>query len=469
MTAARPRDLARAVVRKLEAQSPDTLRLGTIDLAGALEQALFAGLNRGFLPSSRLAALRSVARIARAVAVSRHMPRRRGTAKVIVVAQQPIHLTLFAPVDAELRRRGVASRTVDVNRAGAAADESLHHTLSLGVVLALTRHALVVHRATRGVRRAQPDEARLYGMARDAVLRLAVDAAHLDSIAARTRAECVVTFNEIGTWSRLGPAVARARGIPSVDLPHAEAANATAIEGLPHDAIGVYGPRSAEVMEQAGVPRERVHLVGPLRHDVLLGGAAAPVAPVDPPRILYASQPERPQDPQLSREAKRAVYGAALAAAGAMAPCSLVIVPHPTEPVDELRALTADLEPPPGVTVVHDGLGLHELLAGSALLVTATSQSVFDAAIVGVPAIMVHPVDGPSRVPYAAEGFAVEVRDANEAGAVAVRMLDPAASEAAVARARRALADRFGVVDGRAHVRAADLIEAAMRRSGGRT
>jgi hypothetical protein len=459
---ARPRDVASSLVGALEEVSPAAMRVGPIDLSGAVEQALYAAVSRGSRTTSRFGTLRSVARLVRA-AVPRSFGSAGGTAAVLVVAQQPIHLQLYALVDDELRRRGIESRSVDVNRAGPAADEALRQGVRPRLVVALARHALLVHRAERAARRTANADPRLVGTTRDAALRLAVDAARLDAIIQRARPSCVVTFNEIGTWSRLAPAVARARGIASVDLPHAEATDPDAIEGLPHDAIGVYGPRSALVMERAGVAADRIHVIGPLRYDPLADGAASAVDPVVPPRILYVSQPVRPQFGELTAEAKRAAFGAALAAASASAPSTLVVVPHPTEPADELRAMTAGVEAPPGVTVVHDAQGLHEQLRGSALVVTASSQSVFDAAIVGVPAIMVHPADGRSRVPYADEGFAVEVRAADQARAEAARLMEPDARAAAVASARRALLDRFGVVDGRAHVRAADLIEAAAR------
>ena len=133
------------------------------------------------------------------------------------------------------------------------------------------------------------------------------------------------------------------------------------------------------------------------------------------------------------------------------------------------RSLIAETEPPPGVTAVQASAGLHELLGGAMLLVTAFSQSVFDAAVAGVPAIMVNPEGPPSPVPYAHEGFAIEVRGPEEASAVAARLVIPANRDAAVERAQRALADRFGVVDGKAYLRAADLVEAVARSGGGRT
>jgi hypothetical protein len=396
------------------------------------------------------------------VLASRPRPRVAERATVLVAAQQPIHLALYAAIDAELRRRGMASRSVDVARAGPAADERLGRALSLRGAMMLSRHAMAVRRDVPVSTRRAGDDERLYRAARDILVRLAVQAAQLDAVVARVRPACLVTFNEIGTWSRLGPAVARANGIPAIDLPHAEAVDAEAIEGLPHDAIAVYGPRSAELMARAGVDPGRVHVIGPLRYDSLAERARRWVEPLDVPRILYASQPVRPAIAHLTQDAKREVYAAALAAAGAAAPCTLVVVPHPTEPTGELGALIDGIEAPAGVTVVQDAGGLHELLVGSALLVTASSQSVFDAAVVGVPAVMVHPVEAPNPFPYAAEGFAVEVGDAREAGAAAGRILSGGGREAAIARARRALADRFGEVDGRAFVRAAELIDSAV-------
>ena len=468
MSPSGPRGVAREVVDDLRAVAPRALRLGSIDLSGALEQSIYMALPRGGPHAASMSGPRSVVRIARAVLAGRRAAGGADGAAVLVAAQQPIHLALYAAVDAELRRRGTVSRTVDVVRAGPAADERLGRALSPRGAMMLSRHAMTV-RSDLPVETlpAGRDEG-LFAAARDILVRLAVQAAQLDAVVARVRPACLVTFNEIGIWSRLGPAVARANGIPAIDLPHAEAADAEAIEGLPHDAIAVYGPRSAEVMDRAGVDPGCVHVIGPLRYDSLAERARRSVEPLDVPRILYASQPVRPAIAHLTREAKREVYAAALAAAGAAAPCNLVVVPHPTEPIDELRAVIDGTKAPVGVKVVQDAGGLHDLLIGSALLVTASSQSVFDAAVVGVPAVMVHPVDGPSPVPYAAEGFAIEVRDADAAWDAAGRLLSGVGREAALERARRALADRFGHVDGRAYVRAADLIQSVVSSAGRR-
>ena len=468
MSHRRTREVAREVVDDLQAVAPRALRLGSIDLSGALEQSIYMALPRGGPHAASMSGPRSVARIVRAVLAGRRSAGGADGAAVLVAAQQPIHLGLYAPVDAELRRRGTLSRTVDVVQAGPAADERLGRALSLRGAMMLSRHAMTVRSDLRvGSRRAGRDGG-LSAAARDILVRLAVQAAQLDSVVARVRPACLVTFNEIGIWSRLGPAVARANEIPAIDLPHAEAADAEAIEGLPHDAIAVYGPRSAEVMARAGVDPSRIYVIGPLRYDSLAERARQTVRPDDLRRILYASQPIRPALAHLTREAKREVYAAALAAAGTAAPSTLFVVPHPTEPTDELRAIIDGIEAPAGVTVIQDAGGLHDLLIGSTLLVTAASQSVFDAAVAGVPALMVHPAETPSPVPYAAEGFAIEVRDAREAAATARRLLSGAGREEALQRARRALADRFGHVDGRAHVRAADLIQSLASSAGSR-
>ena len=77
----------------------------------------------------------------------------------------------------------------------------------------------------------------------------------------------------LGLFPRAGVdgerAVGRARGVPTLDLPHAETANAESLEGLDFDRIGVFGPRSATVLREAGFPAERIAEIGAPHFDEL--------------------------------------------------------------------------------------------------------------------------------------------------------------------------------------------------------
>jgi hypothetical protein len=151
---------------------------------------------------------------------------------------------------------------------------------------------------------------------------------------------------------------------------------------------------------------------------------------------------------------------AALAAASAVAPSTVILKPHPVEDPAVLQGLVAGLALPRGVEArVDTTADLHELLRGAFLLVTPYSQSVFEATIAGVPAMTVHGGPGPDPVTFAEEGIAIGVRDQAEAAARAAALhASPRAWTEQVSRARTALRGRIGDVDGHAAERTADLI-----------
>jgi glycosyltransferase involved in cell wall biosynthesis len=173
--------------------------------------------------------------------------------------------------------------------------------------------------------------------------------------------------------------------------------------------------------------------------------------------IIYASQPVVTWA-GLSRTVKVATYRSALTVAASVAPARLVVRPHPNESLVDLRQMIAESQVPQGVELVVEELrDLHDLLLNAWLLVTATSQSVFEAAIAGVPTITVRP-EARTPVTHAEEGFSIEVRDPDSAAAAAIELLSPAAWQAATARSAAALRPRFGELDGRASERAAAVI-----------
>ncbi len=175
-----------------------------------------------------------------------------------------------------------------------------------------------------------------------------------------------------------------------------------------------------------------------------------------PRRLVFAAQYAAGA---LTEAVHRAAFAGALAAAGAVAPAELVVRPHPAKPASVATELLRDAAVPDGVTVrVETTRSLHDLLPGAWLLVTAWSNSVFEAALMGVPALTVVPpgVDDPVR--FADEGLAMHAEDPAQAAAVAERLLDEVERLRMVDGARAALAQRIGPADGRAAERVARLI-----------
>ena len=307
-----------------------------------------------------------------------------------------------------------------------------------------------------------PESAIAYGIRRS-FAGFVVRAAQLDALVRRARPCALVAFQEVGVWARIVPAVSSAYGIPSIDLPHAEANDPLAAWRLRYDAILAYGPRSARLLASADIQPSRIHAVGPLRYDSLLrkardGKRSAEAWYNEPRRVVYASQPTV-ERPGLTEVAKRATYETALALAASIAPAELIVEPHPNEPIAPLRELTLSLPSPAHVAVrLHENGDLHDILPGAFVLITASSQSVYDATILNVPSVTTDP--GGNNVTYAAEGFSIGIDGPSGAPAIGLRLLEPRARAAVLDRAQAALTARFGDLDGNAAVRAAAIIGA---------
>ena len=337
---------------------------------------------------------------------------------------------------------------------------------------ALGSYALRVRRAAPRAEEARrsirPGEADLTSFAFTALPRLAAAAARLAAASELLHPSLLVGFSESGIWGRILPAVAHQRHLPSLDLPHAEAADPWGSVGIGYDVVAVYGPRATEIMLRAGVAAERICEVGPIRYDALVKRSRTRRPPAEVPRrIVFASQPARPGSRVLGPQSKAAAVQAAPAAAVPLAPAQLVFRPHPTETDSVGEETLAACPRRAGVTFEIERVrGLHELLDGAWLLVTGSSQSVYEAAIAGVPCLMVNPSGEPDPVPFAEEGIAIRAEDGAGAAAAAVWLMDANHRRRQVARARAALRPHFGALDGAATARTAELIIKLASRSG---
>jgi hypothetical protein len=287
--------------------------------------------------------------------------------------------------------------------------------------------------------------------------RIALGAAGLVSLVRRWRPAVLAAFDEVGTWARLLPAVARAHGVRSVDLPHAEAADPVAIRGAGYDVMATYGPRASAVLREAGVEEGRIAEIGAPRLDPLIARVAAEgLAPAEGPVVFAAQYVTGAMTSDLQRGALRA----AMAAAHALG-AELVVVPHPAEPPGSAAALVGELSATGSQRPRVAAAGtLDDELIGARLLLTAWSNSVFEAAVAGVPAITVAP-PGVAPVDFATDGLAAHAADPQAAARAAVSLATPQARSVAVQRARRAAEERLGPLDGMAADRAARLLLAA--------
>lgn len=476
---------ASVLAERLVGIDPSLVRLEGLDLTAALEEVIFSELRsagqttvRRFGSPDRVAAYaKSIGRVARAAIWSRRLgrPRTRPAHRpILVVATAPIHLRLFEPVQAEIARSG-GPPVVSVGAGSQWSRTSEPRPqLQLGEIIDAgwlgrltwfaTQLAFRLPEASRtwdamdasrspAVRRAVAD-----GLPRAALM-----GGHLSSLVARLQPALLVAYSEVGLWSRLVPEVAHGHGIRAVDLPHAEAADPWGTAGIGYDAVAVYGPASADVMHLAGVPDDRVVQVGSVRYDALARQVGNPDvdAGADPTqirRIVFASQPAKLRGP-MTPAIKVAALRAAVAAAGAIAPAELVVRPHPVESDSVIEDVLRGMPRPDGVEVrIERRVDLHDLLQGAFMLITAWSQSVFEATIAGVPSVTVNPTGGPDPVTFAEEGLAARAVDDDSAAAAARALTAPGERELAVARARAALHRHVGELDGRAAKRTAELI-----------
>jgi hypothetical protein len=463
------------LTRELVDTTPSILALGDVDLSDSLEQAFFGVLRREPPPSTlpgtdRLKAMLRVA----AAGVRGIAPATEPTERVAVLVKRSIRATVFGPVGAELQRRGLPEPllvSVDPRLVGRR-EASLDLTRQLGPneLPRLLRFVLAVSSARLPLDAwhdiaPQVPVASLAAAVRQTLPRLAVDAARVDAMVRRLRPTALVAFQEVGPWARIIPAVGRARGVPTIDLPHAEANDPMGASRLAYDAIAVYGPRSAQMLADAGVEPGRIHQIGPLRFDALVRATAGngAASPSDSRRVIWASQPTKDRA-GLTVAAKHTTYRSAIAAALVAAPSELVVRPHPNESLADLRRLVASEEAPSGVRVMLESTrDLHDLLPGAWLMVTGASQAVYEAAIAGVPSISVS-ADARSLVTHVAEGFSLGATDAESTADAARQLLRPEHRAAVIDRARSALRDRFGDLDGRAAERAAELIHGLVGR-----
>jgi hypothetical protein len=467
------RELAGALVGELRRARPGILLLEGVVLADALEQQLFFALrDGGRMPTAAAARLRlrtaHVGRLAAAAiasAVSWRAPHP-GARPIVALIAASVHVETLLRIEGHMQER--AGEALTLVRVGRAAAASVPHAFAprLGTLLdpalvpGLLAHVATLGTAmgpaTAGWRTLLPRDraAELRTIATDALGRIALGSTGLGSVARRWQPALLVAMDEVGTWARLLPAVGHRYDIPSLDLPHAEATDPIAIRGAGYDRLAVYGPKAATVMAAAGIGPERVTQIGAPRFDPLIA-AEGTVAPSHPCRVVFAAQYLQRA---MTRELLDHAFAGAIAAGETLAPAEVVVVPHPAEQPGLIAGIVAARDAPAGVSVRLAAPGtLHAELPGATLLVTGWSMAILEAAICGVPAIMVVPA-GVAPVDFSADGLALSVADPASTAAAARSLQDPAVRADAISRARLAVVARLGPLDGRASERAARIM-----------
>jgi hypothetical protein len=472
------RATAGELVRVLAARGPTALSIGRVDLAPALEQQLFFALRDGSdapplgrrWADSGLALARMLAATAVSL-VPRWLPPV-GADPMVALIRTPARFAILDPIDRALDElSGETLAVVQVARApnpsgSGRRSARLEKLLRPTALAGLTAHQARIARDLRSLDHAWAAvvgerSSAFRAVAARELPRIALAATALQSVVQRWGPSLVIGFDEVGTWSRILPAVARANEIPSLNLPHAEADDPAGLAGASYDRFAVFGPRATAVMRLAGIPNDRIVEIGAPHFDRLIarpaldGRDTATSDTGQPSQILLAAQYVQGA---MTMTGLERCHRVALAAATAIPPAEVVVLPHPLQPPGLIEGIVARVAVPAGVAVrVEHGVGLHDLLDGAWLLVTGWSTSVFEAALRGVPSFMVDP-DQLSPLPYVAEGLAIGVGDETAARSVALSLVDPAFRAATLERAIGALATHLGPLDGRSSERAARLI-----------
>lgn len=293
-------------------------------------------------------------------------------------------------------------------------------------------------------------------------------AAALDTL----RPASVLTYAEAGGWGRALMLEARRRGIPSAGLQHGfiyrhwlnylhEADEmqpaASADAGFPAPTLTLLfdGYAGRHLAESGRFPAERLQVTGSPRLDATMRGLASLTpeavrsaareagAPPDDAVILVTTK---------EREARR-VLPALLAAAEEIPHVTVVIKPHPAETAEAYAAAVAGKR---NVRVIAASAPLAPLLAASRVIVTVNSTVALDAAVAGIPALV---LGLPNNLSPFVDAGALAGAATGEIGPMLRRILYDEGFRQQLSDARSTFLQEYAIVStGNAAVRAADAI-----------
>jgi hypothetical protein len=284
-----------------------------------------------------------------------------------------------------------------------------------------------------------------------------------------------LTYAEAGGWGRALMLEARRRGIPTAGLQHGfiygswlnylhepdemrpEAENA-GDAGFPRPAKTlVFDDHARLHLEARGrFPASALCVTGNPRLDALVRtttalsdvdlAAARDAAGAGPARALVLFVAKFSQ--------ARHVLGALAGAVSAMPDVQLAIKAHPAETPDVYRAIAGEYT---SVRILPAATPLAPLLRASRAIVTVNSSVALDAAVLGVPALVIGLPNNLS--PFVDAGIMAGAATIDEIGPQLQRILYDQGFRLQIERARAAYLARFGIAsDGRAAARSADAI-----------
>lgn len=282
----------------------------------------------------------------------------------------------------------------------------------------------------------------------------------------------VVTYAEAGGWGRALMLEARRRGIPSAGLQHGfiyrhwlnyrhEPDEMDPVNrrdrGYPAPTVTLLFDGYAErhLRSSGSFPPERLRVTGSPRLDAVMAQLAA----LTPEQIAAAKRETGAKADDVvvlvaakEREARGALP-AFLAAARDTQGVAVVIKAHPAETP---QSYAAAVEGIPNAHVVGADVPLAPLLAASAVVVTVNSTVALDAAVAGIPALV---IGLPNNLSPLVEAGVLAGADHEQVGSMLQRILYDEGFRQQLSDARRAFLREHSIESaGTAAVRAADAI-----------
>jgi len=297
------------------------------------------------------------------------------------------------------------------------------------------------------------------------------------------RPRVVVTYAEAGGWGRAIVLESRRRGIPSVGLQHGfiyrhwlnylhEPDEMTT--DVDHDSdLGFPNPTltllfdeyaARHLTEEGRFRADSVAVTGSPRLDALVRDVARlTTAEIDQARTMAGAGTRTLVLVTTKHREARDVLGALLDAAPSLAGVHLAIKTHPAETPEAYSALVAGH---PDVTVLPASAPLAPLLRASRAVVTVNSTVALDAAVLGIPALVIGLPNNLS--PFVEAGIMAGVSGADAADTASApdrilralkQILYDEEFRRELALAQRAFLTRFSIAaDGQAAERAAEAI-----------
>jgi len=289
------------------------------------------------------------------------------------------------------------------------------------------------------------------------------------------RPQVVITYAEAGGWGRAIVLESRRRGIPTVGLQHgfiyrhwlnylhepdeiAPDVEQPEDHGFPAPTrtlvFDAYAAR--HLTEQGHLPADAVAVTGSPRLDALASDVARLTpAEIDRARAAAGAGARTLVLVTTKHREARDVLAPLLDAAAALPDVHVAIKAHPAETPELYAALVAGR---PHVTVLPAAATLAPLLGGSRAVVTVNSTVALDAAVLGIPALVIGLPNNLS--PFVEAGIMSGAAGTAAAILPALRqILYDEEFRSRLARAQRAFLSRFRMAaDGQAAERAAEAI-----------